>query len=72
MRDIFVLQGEEETQRHTAHLRALVEATVKAEELVKRGRAPAGLNQVLNDLGWTSEPMAREVMVPKLLFAYSF
>ena len=48
------------------HLRCIVEATTKAEELVLRGAAPAGLTQVLNDIGWTSEPMAREMMVPGL------
>ena len=44
------------------HLKAMVEALVKAEELMKTQKAPVGLGKVVQGIGWTSECLAREVM----------
>lgn len=53
------------------HLKKLVEAVTKAEELVKQQKAPPLLSAVLADLAWTGEPLPRELMVLWLSFRES-
>lgn len=44
------------------HLKAMVEALIKAEEMLKQDKHPGGLPNIVDGVGWTSECLAREVM----------